>query len=143
MEVTLLTYFPPARETVVTVFSVMLSFNWKDEYDKLLAFVAAAVILVVVALLVVLLLVRRCCRSDGGRLQRRRQQQVRDFDTLEDLLLEVEERETGRVEGDSMEASIDSFFPNVLQDKKKRNRRRSSSSNQDSSSPEQTDPLVS
>lgn len=62
---------------------------------------------------------RCCCCCCGGS-----EEPVREFDTLEDLLLEVDEHETARVEGEDLEASLDTIFPNLLEnaDKKKNNK---------------------
>ena len=66
----------------------------------------------------------------------RRRSRVREFDTLEDLLLEVEENESGRIhvlgntaaeQGENededgagcFEASLETFFPSILHPKKK------------------------
>ena len=75
---------------------------------------------------------RRCCFCCFGR----KRTQARDFATLNDLLLEVDENETGwlnvvstprsTTEQSRLEVSVDSFFPDILSESaRKRGRGRS------------------
>jgi flagellar basal body-associated protein FliL len=73
-----------------------------------------------------------CCRCWNRIREVRQQQNVRDFDNLQDLLLDLEQNETGRVlqssqepeQEDSLEASLETFFPNLLEISKKKNKKK-------------------
>jgi hypothetical protein len=129
-----------------TYFPFLRPLDKKNEL--ILLFSAAAAIFLAVSILLILVCLRYrqreseeetttspcCCRCWNRIREVRQQQNVRDFDNLQDLLLDLEQNETGRVQqssssqeqDDSLEASLETFFPNLLEisKKKKKYRRR-------------------
>jgi hypothetical protein len=106
--------------------------------EEVLLLVAVAVAAIGgTALCFILFCLRVRSRDEASRLERcccccTRESQVREYDTLQDLLLEVEGNERGRViqpsssndAEEDLEASLDTFFPNILDLGKKKGRGR-------------------
>ena len=112
------------------------------KYEVLLL-IALAVVAVIILSIISLFIMHLCRRNRGtdevededlptlnsvvARFWSPRRPLVREFSTVEDLLMEVESKERGRVAQQSepdIEASLESVFPDILQNQQKKERRR-------------------